>query len=550
MGVPSNLEPESPVSGAELLAASSPGTSEFFASLFAYAQDLAPGLPINRVVFQSVLLCILAGNRSLVLRTREEDVALLANTTAYLLGGPLAYTTHRARIAPAAQHTPESLLSSLFLSTNKTRPKKARRGSAVRSRTFPPPQPSPTVAAARLPALADLPDADSQRPNSSHSSQFTRPPLRVLAQHALSDSAADVASVCSTRGEPPQALVISGLEYTSKPCQRALLEVFQDGCVAAEYIGDGSGAPVRLPDGFICIYVCPFDPYERPAIHQNLLDKFALSANVHLTAALRETYTAYLGASLPPPAPAPGTSLLPRVLSRLQQLSTPQHTHLPDAAGLFLSRLLSAARHHPELDAALLGARTRQDAEALARAFRVLCGGEKVGALVARVAAAIDADDYDGETDLASTIDGVGLVPGGGRQVRVVLKHEAASALSSPRRSGSEDKSHRPPSGLTVVPGLIEYTTSVQKDPSLPAWLAGDDADPNLRWDLSEADIGTIAPRVLSHRLRMRTGPSDEILASVVYHAWGPTDPEREMTKGVWKRRTVKDVLVQLFKEV
>lgn len=81
MGAPSNLEqPE----WHELLAASSPGTPEFFGSLLAYAQELAPALPINRVVFQSVLLCILAGNRSLVLRTRDEDVALLANTTAYV----------------------------------------------------------------------------------------------------------------------------------------------------------------------------------------------------------------------------------------------------------------------------------------------------------------------------------------------------------------------------------------------------------------------------------------------------------------------------------
>ncbi|KZV76334.1 hypothetical protein PENSPDRAFT_646377 [Peniophora sp. CONT] len=548
MGAPSNLEqPESH----ELLAASSPGTPEFFGSLLAYAQDLAPALPINRVVFQSVLLCILAGNRSLVLRTRDEDVALLANTTAYLLGGPLAYATHRCRIAPAAQHTPESLLSSLFLSTNKQRPRKARRGSAVRSRTFPPPQPSPTVAAHRLPALADLSDAD-QRPNSSHSSQPTRPSMRVLAPHALSDSAADMSSICSTRGEPPQALVVSGLEYTSAPCQRALLEVFQDGCVAAEYIGDGSGAPVRLPDGFICVYVCPFDPYERPTIHQSLLDKFSLSATVLLTPALRETYTTYLASALPPPPPAPGSSLLPRILTRLQELSTLAHTHLPDTAGLFLTRLFSAARHHPELDAALLGARARQDAEALARALRVLCGGERVGALVQRVAATLAADVYDGDTDMASTVDGVGIGAGGGRQVRVVLEPERASALSSPRRSGSEDKGHRPPShtGLAPHADLIDDTSVLQREPPLPSWLAGENADSTLRWDLSEADIGTIAPRVLSHRLRVRNGPADEILASVVYHACGPTDPERELNKGVWKRRTVKDVLVQLFKEV
>ena len=35
---------------------------------------------------------------------------------------------------------------------------------------------------------------------------------------------------------------------------------------------------------------------------------------------------------------------------------------------------MSAARHHPHLDSALLTARCRQDTLALARAWRVLCG--------------------------------------------------------------------------------------------------------------------------------------------------------------------------------
>ena len=108
MGAPASSVEHSPVSEAEFELL--PGTPDFFGSCYSYAQKLAPNLPINRVVLQSVLLCILAGNRSLVLCTRDEDVALLANTTAYVSQFPqprahMSLKPRHARLSPAIPST-------------------------------------------------------------------------------------------------------------------------------------------------------------------------------------------------------------------------------------------------------------------------------------------------------------------------------------------------------------------------------------------------------------------------------------------------------------
>jgi len=66
--------------------------------------------------------------------------------------------------------------------------------------------------------------------------------------------------------------------------------------------------------------------------------------------------------------------------------------------------------------------------------------------------------------------------------------------------------------------------------------------------DVSEADIARIVPRVMSHRLRVRDGPEDEILASAVLGAVkGETEREVE---GLESRSTVKDILVKILSEV
>ena len=67
----------------------------------------------------------------------------------------------------------------------------------------------------------------------------------------------------------PRALIISGLEHASIPSQRALLKVIADKSVSLE---DDDGEWIwNLPDGFMIIYVCTYDPREHPVIHKSLV---------------------------------------------------------------------------------------------------------------------------------------------------------------------------------------------------------------------------------------------------------------------------------------
>ena len=58
-----------------------PGTPSFFPALLEHIKSAAPGLPTDPVILQSLLLCIMAGNKNVILRTREEDVSVVQNLT-------------------------------------------------------------------------------------------------------------------------------------------------------------------------------------------------------------------------------------------------------------------------------------------------------------------------------------------------------------------------------------------------------------------------------------------------------------------------------------
>ncbi|KAH9978727.1 hypothetical protein BGW80DRAFT_1133180, partial [Lactifluus volemus] len=59
-----------------------PGTPDFFLSLLEYIRTSASSFPLDPVIFQSVILCVMAGNKHLLLRTREEDIPIVQNLAA------------------------------------------------------------------------------------------------------------------------------------------------------------------------------------------------------------------------------------------------------------------------------------------------------------------------------------------------------------------------------------------------------------------------------------------------------------------------------------
>jgi hypothetical protein len=72
--------------------------------------------------------------------------------------------------------------------------------------------------------------------------------------------------------ELPSALVLTGLEHCSVPCHRLLLRTLLERRVTFGEDLDGAGLSFReLPQNFILVYVCPFDPRERPPIHKSLV---------------------------------------------------------------------------------------------------------------------------------------------------------------------------------------------------------------------------------------------------------------------------------------
>jgi hypothetical protein len=62
------------------------GTQAFLPALLAYIQNVAnsPSLPLDHVIFQSLLLCLIAGDKHLILRTPEEDVGLTVKLTVWV----------------------------------------------------------------------------------------------------------------------------------------------------------------------------------------------------------------------------------------------------------------------------------------------------------------------------------------------------------------------------------------------------------------------------------------------------------------------------------
>jgi hypothetical protein len=211
-------------------------------------------------------------------------------------------------------------------------------------------------------------------------------------------------------------------------------------------------------------------------------------------------------------------TVLPRdFLPRLRSFSTPTHVNIHPSLRLYIADLIAAARHHHELDGTLLGIRCVQDAEAFVRAHRVFCAGD-VGSALVEQAAAFSITSAAGSS--------LSLHHGGVADVDVQLHWPEVGSFTTP-------SSGRPASVAEA---------------SEADWLH---LDPQAKWDVSEVDVAKVVPRVVSHRLRVRDGPEDEMMAGVMFMATNPrVQTGVESKDGVWRRRTVKEILVKLMSQV
>lgn len=72
------------------------GTHAFFPALLAYIRNVAApaSLPLDHVIFQSILLCLIARENHLILRTPEEDVGLVVRLTFWVSFPVVTYINH------------------------------------------------------------------------------------------------------------------------------------------------------------------------------------------------------------------------------------------------------------------------------------------------------------------------------------------------------------------------------------------------------------------------------------------------------------------------
>jgi hypothetical protein len=217
-----------------------------------------------------------------------------------------------------------------------------------------------------------------------------------------------------------------------------------------------------------------------------------------------------------------------------------QKSFISPALSVYASDLFSAARHHPQLDATLLTAKSMKDAIDLARAGRVI-GGDLTGIeLVRDDAAFVAASKANGATRQGNG-HGSGYTKSEG-----ALDDDGnldESPLATPSPTGNEH-AHR----YQPIEVVVEEVNSVSSPVRTETPIRG-------AWDsevleVSEADIARIIPRVMTHRLRVRDGPQCEVLGSAMFPAVpGPGDDHEDIPTGI-ARTTIKEILVRILAEV
>ena len=197
----------------------------------------------------------------------------------------LGYTTHKHKIVPPSDMSPSSFISSLFSSPYQGGAI-GRSDSSFRRRAKRPPS-QPTSESHRRQASGPSASSDTSptSPGERSDAQPRQPrlsPFNTTATRSTSSKAVEVEDlrvqqVLDTSGLP-SALVLTGLEHSSVPCHRLLLRTLLERRVIFGEDMEGAELSFReLPQNFVLVYVCPFDPRERPPIHKGLVRRHMTS---------------------------------------------------------------------------------------------------------------------------------------------------------------------------------------------------------------------------------------------------------------------------------
>ncbi|KAH6906366.1 hypothetical protein BKA70DRAFT_1287340 [Coprinopsis sp. MPI-PUGE-AT-0042] len=643
------------------------GSPAFLPELLDYIRSNAnsTSVPVDPVIIRSILLCIIAGNKHLILRTPEEDIGLVVKIVSWTLSNVFSYSNQKVKLRSySSSLSPEALLASLFLSPNhplasRDDARQSMRSSVGHSSFGKPTNRGSGLDHSRTSSYAtDLASSYGYVHARSTSSGKAPPDPKLFRGHSESEKLEDGYHSIGL-AEAPRALVVSGLEKTGEPLQRALAEALSDKFVALGtpqstkkpdgFVPDDEDEEENnwpLPPGFIMIYICPVDAKERPPIHRNLLDRFAMSHNIQISPSIRQALRSIpvsplvhsnpflpqsnpnspsisIHSPLPQQAYSPPYFTKPLPNSHGQPLNASRHannlsssssvlpqtlfppapenpllppwfldllrrynhkTHLAPHLDLYLSDLFSAVRHHPRLDGMLLTASARKDAEDLARAARVL-GTDSSGMELLRSSGNAEGSsigDHETTTDELSEhwvhpeiatsnshmqLHAPALAPNSpqyskattltvsGDETAHLLRQRNSSPFTSARSHAPSDDI--PPRGAG---SSVRSRAAGHRQRQLPFDRSeeGPVEEKTLEFnhevevlDVTEGDVARMMPRVVAHRVRLRDGPEDEVLASAVVGATFDVPHAGEGgVLGVYGAVGVKDILVEILNKV
>lgn len=215
-----------------------------------------------------------------------------------------------------------------------------------------------------------------------------------------------------------------------------------------------------------------------------------------------------------------------------------------------MTDLFAAVRHHPELEGTLVTRRAAVAAEALVRAFRVL-GGDAGGTELVRIAAGVSDIDFGAHSvSESASVTGSGRVSMGLGEEWESVGWEATAGVGAEMNPPLDLRVNiEPPEDTQSQRGFAEsLATTTELVPAVPKSAAV--------WDVSEIDIARVFPRIVTHRLRVRDGPADEILGGVIFPAVSTAlgasvrNKEEEVDGHEYERRTVKEILVNILADV
>ncbi|KAF8320809.1 hypothetical protein DL93DRAFT_2152696 [Clavulina sp. PMI_390] len=351
-------------------------------------------------LFSAILMCLVAGNHNLLVRTEEADVPRVAAAATDVLQSLFGRQTRQLQLSK--QEEPTTFLKCLLTRPPATplhpRPSSFHRTSISSQTPLPSSPLSDGLTRNSGSFTATAPYPSYGIPHALHSEPLERQPSATseLKYHnnILSSSPAlraatllpptgssprlgrqsSEAAYFPTTHSPfngtslddapksvPDAVVLTGLDSTTLAIHVAVSQVLQHQSILLS--NDDDNATWQLPADFMMVHVCSLNSLEAPELPPFLLKYFAFNITI-----IPEPLV---------PSPTPffalhSYAIIPnKDIALLHHIATTS-SHISPHLDTYINNLLLAVRHHPQLQGSMLGAQCSNDLESFVHASSVL----------------------------------------------------------------------------------------------------------------------------------------------------------------------------------